>query len=291
MANYLKMGKIFLSIILFGILSIFFPTFLLRSGEIELSYKYIYVFILLIYFLMFLIIDRFIDIKKFALLLNLPLLILTIYGLKINFDHLYPSFFPAVNIIYLGGILPFLFGKNRILTFVPIFIILSVVSFFGYSHMELNYRLKSNKGIALNLNDINLKNYNDRSFTLDNKGSYVIDCMFTTCAPCIEKLSYLNGLGDINKVYVLIDGKIDNFQSYISFQNTNQRKYENLVFLYDSGGKFMKNHNVEKYPTEFVIKDGNIVGKEIGYSKYDLDDYIESRESILKGTNSINNEK
>ncbi|WP_313260774.1 hypothetical protein [Sphingobacterium sp.] len=95
-------------------------------------------------------------------------------------------------------------------------------------------------------------------------------------------MSYLNGLGDINKVYVLIDGKIDNFQSYNSFQNTNQSKYKNLVFLYDLGREFMKNHNVEKYPTEFVIKDGNIVGKEIGFSKYDLKDYIESRVSFLK---------
>lgn len=266
----------------FGILSVFIPSFFLRSGVFDISYKYLYIIVLLIYYVMFYIIDKYINIKKFAFVLSLPLLILTIYGLKINFGHLYPVFFPAVNIIFLGSIIPFLFEGKRINTFTPIFIAFSLISIFGFSKFYVNDRLINKVDITLNLDDIDLKDQYHNRFNLDKRGSYIIDCIFTNCRPCIEKMEYLNALAAQNNVvYVLIDGKIDSFQNYASFQKEYQHKFKNLVFIYDAGGAFMKSHKVKIYPSEFVIKEGVMVGQEIGFSNYDIEDYVESRIELL----------
>jgi len=141
--------------------------------------------------------------------------------------------------------------------------------------------------IAKNLTKINvdLKNYtfypllksDSTEFIINKKDNSIIDFMFIDCAPCIEKLPYLQEVSKNRPVHVIVNGSIDKFEYFKEFYNKEYNgKYEpNLV--YDVEGRFTKQFNIKSYPTELIINDGKIVGKEIGVPTYGKESYLNLR--------------
>lgn len=83
------------------------------------------------------------------------------------------------------------------------------------------------------------------------------ELMFTHCAPCLMKLPYLEGVikkmgGDSTfKILVLIDGRLDSFDSFLKF--VKKQPKSGIEWGYDTGGKTCAQYVTAGFPTQLII--------------------------------------
>lgn len=274
------MKKIIIYIIYFC-LSFIVPTFFLRSGffEIHIVLKYLLIYIAyysLIYFY-FKVFKR--SFKSFIWCI-LPIVVNTGLGFYVNFKDLFPIVFPASGIIFMFAFLQIFTARKCFLNFLNLSIIV-LFSFFVYPKIV--------NRMGLYVENTNIKDYNFYSFlshdsvevNLEFHENYLLDFMFINCRPCVDKLEYLNKLAIDKKVFVIVNGDIDSYNSFKMFYNKNHDILSNLYFYYDPKGKFTQQFNIKIYPTELIIRNKSIIIRSEGFMQTSISEYINSRKKLF----------
>lgn len=280
--NIQIMGKILCYIIHFFYV-IIIPMFILRSGYIDIDIRYKYILIYSLFLLDLYLTNLILPIKRNSFIIILPILFLTTVGLYVNFEDLVPYVFPVTTILFLLAIIIYFIPRKKIMTM----IIASATAIAIYSFGVYPKLISQKELIKTNISLRNFKLYHFLSTGKDSINIRVdkpilIDFMFTTCKPCIEKLNYLQAVKHLDaSIYVIVNGSIDSFASFQKFYNTYNKDLQGINFVFDPNGRFTKQFNIESYPTEVLIRNKKLIAREKGVPEGALKEYVQIRKQLL----------
>ena len=256
---------------------------ILRSGYVKIGMRFRYIILYLVFFILLFLVDKIVSVRKNIWYLLSPIFIFTTYGLCVNASDLFPLIFPAITLIFTFCILEYLFTdtKRRILfSFNIVFILFfSCVIYPSFSAR------KNIEYVSIPFEDFqtfNMLTPTGASISISSDKMILLDFMFLECKPCILKLSYLQTLKDLPiSINIIVDGQIDRFEDFKKFYYENQETLAGFTFFYDIEGRLSKTLKIKTYPTELLIKNKNILLRDVGVPSDAKADYFNIRKKIL----------
>ncbi|WP_286841995.1 MULTISPECIES: TlpA family protein disulfide reductase [Sphingobacterium] len=277
-----KAGKI-LSYVIHCIYVMVLPMFILRSGYFQADVRFKYLPIFSLFLLGLFLIDRVMPIKKNKILIVLPILFLTVFGLYVNSDGLVPFVFPVITILFfLAFAILIILPKNRMIMILVSSFIILFYSFGIYPKLIVRKEIVET---SLSLNSITLHPFvsvQKDSVNIHLERPVLIDFMFTSCGPCLKKLTYLQAIKNLDlSIYVIVDGKIDSYTAFQDYYTIHNQALQGINFLYDPDGRFTEQFNIDSYPTEILIRNRELIAMDKGIPDGALKEYAELRKQLM----------
>ncbi|WP_312188837.1 hypothetical protein [Sphingobacterium sp.] len=212
-----------------------------------------------------------------------PILIFTIYGLWINVKDLFPFIFPTITLLFTLCILEYLFtGTKRRVLFSFNIILILFFSFVIYPSLTAKKNIEHLSIPFEDIKSFNMLTPDGVSISLSNDKMILLDFMFLECKPCILKLNYLQTLKDLPiSINIIVDGQIDKFEDFKKYYYENKEMLSGFTFLYDIEGRLSRKMKINTYPTELIIKNKNIILKDVGLPSDAKTNYFDIRKKIL----------
>ncbi len=274
---------LFFLYLLYSSIIVSIPMLILRSGYFEIGMRFRYIFIYFVFIILLFLVNRIVSVRRSFWYLLAPILIFTIYGLWINAKDLFPFIFPAITLLFTLCILEYLFtGTKRRILFSFNIILILFFSFVIYPSLTAK---KNIEYLSLPFEDIksfNMLTPDGGSISLSNDKMILLDFMFLECKPCILKLNYLQTLKNLPiSINIIVDGQIDKFEDFKKYYYENKEMLSGFTFLYDIEGRLSRKMKINTYPTELIIKNKNIILKDVGVPSDAKTDYFDIRKKIL----------
>lgn len=274
---------LFFLYLLYSSIIVSIPMLILRSGYFEIGMRFRYIFIYFVFFILLFLVNKIVSVRRSFWYLLAPILIFTIYGLWINAKDLFPFIFPAITLLFTLCILEYLFtGTKRRILFSFNIILILFFSFVIYPSLTAK---KNIEYLSLPFEDIksfNMLTPDGASISLYNDKMILMDFMFLECKPCILKLNYLQTLKNLPiSINIIVDGQIDKFEDFKKYYYENKEMLSGFTFLYDIEGRLSRKMKINTYPTELIIKNKNIILKDVGVPSDAKTDYFDIRKKIL----------
>ena len=274
---------LFFLYLLYSSIIVSIPMLILRSGYFEIGMRFRYIFIYFVFIILLFLVNRIVSVRRSFWYLLAPILIFTIYGLWINAKDLFPFIFPAITLLFTLCILEYLFtGTKRRILFSFNIILILFFSFVIYPSLTAK---KNIEYLSLPFEDIksfNMLTPDGGSISLSNDKMILLDFMFLECKPCILKLNYLQTLKNLPiSINIIVDGQIDKFEDFKKYYYENKEMLSGFTLLYDIEGRLSRKMKINTYPTELIIKNKNIILKDVGVPSDAKTDYFDIRKKIL----------
>lgn len=122
-----------------------------------------------------------------------------------------------------------------------------------------------------------------------NENSCLLEFYFVGCRPCEEKYEALKVINNSfpNLAIILIcDGMANDFSTFKAHAIKNE--FDDIIFLYDDS-RVIESLKLSGYPTEFLLKKGEIFHVDVGFSNRIKDRWLEKEKSLI--TKIISNGK
>lgn len=259
------------------------PMFILRSGYFQADVRFKYLPIFSLFLLGLFLLNRVMPIKKNKILIVLPILFLTVFGLYVNSNGLVPFVFPVITILFfLAFTILIILPKNRMIMILVSSFIILFYSFGIYPKLIVRKEIVET---SLSLNSITLHPFvsvQKDSVNIHLERPVLMDFMFTSCGPCLKKLTYLQAIKNLDlSIYVIVNGKIDSYTAFQNYYTIHNQALQGINFLYDPDGRFTEQFNIDSYPTEILIRNRELIARDKGVPDGALKEYAELRKQLM----------
>lgn len=271
--------------------------FLLRGGVIprlEISYYCVYIYHFFLSIFLFNILKNKVGKNIFAILaIFLPTTLLTIYGLIVNAEDLYPVIFPTVSIIILYSVVASFFTHKKLMvgiliSTVGILLIFLWNSFFLEKiifERENHYSYDGKKFPLVDKYVQDSHGSNKLLSTLVLNKKTLLEFMYFNCLPCREKIPVLNKLkNQLNErlnILIIVNGAIDDYNDYQNLLKF-YSKSSSLNFYFDPDGNLTKSLKIKAFPTEYIIDEKQFIKLvSVGFSADTKNIYINERKKFI----------
>lgn len=232
------------------------------------------------------------------LLIFLPVIVLTINGLDVNWQTFYPYHFPLQTlVIILAEVTAYVFldysiGKKTGF-YLALSLLLYVICFVAFKqsadeikdkHIEV-FSVNEHKNEVLNTLSKKLIDTSGRKLVLAGDKFYILNFSTNTSAPCQIKLQYLKEFAlktpdNLKVVYVANLGMetFDEFKSKLKADKDDKIIY---AYLYDED--LLKKLDIDKYPSEIMVTPGfKLLREQQSFYEFDANTYEQQTLKLVK---------